>query len=243
MRWILGPRPARAHPSCDGSLSQWLCCCLTAEGRGPSMLVTPFILSPRWTERPGFLRVTDVRVTLDMPSGPGSGTHTCVSLRGPKLKSRRCGCGVCAGWPPRSQRSRRTQPSRASPPHSIPSPLRLPRWHRVIVRHSTHRSAVVVSENLLVEVVEQFLFQLQHHLPRTGRQVGAERGSGPVPPSQLGTAVVAAVGHPPRGTDRLSPSGRCLTPGKSASRPRWCRRPGPSASWPSCRESGKDTET
>lgn len=38
------------------------------------------------------------------------------------------------------------------------------------------------------------------------------------------------------------PSGRCLTRGRSASQSRWCRRPGPSASWPWRRESAGDAE-
>ena len=44
----------------------------------------------------------------------------------------------------------------------------------------------------------------------------------------------------PTRSDRLLPSGRCLTRGISASRLHWCRRLGPSALWPLCRESGED---
>lgn len=67
------------------------------------------------------------------------------------------------------------------------------------------------------------------HLPTAGpRGGGAGSELGPLP---------RAPAHPLR-----SPSGRCLTLGISASRLRWCPRPARSASWPLCRESGKDTE-
>lgn len=98
-----------------------------------------------------------------------------------------------------------------------------------------HRGAVVVAENLLVEVVEDFLFQLKHHLERRrGRQCGQSRDS-------ASRTVQRAQLQGPR-LRALLPSGRCPTLGISASRPRWCRRPGLSALWPVCRESGKDTE-
>lgn len=51
---------------------------------------------------------------------------------------------------------------------------------------AAHRSAVVIPEDLLVEVVEELLLELQHHLPGQSSlsTQGACKGSSPGGPSQ-----------------------------------------------------------
>lgn len=121
------------------------------------------------------------------------------------------------------------RPSTCSPAHTGPPEPPADQPQPGDREGGAHRGAVVVAEHLLVEVMEEFLFQLKHHLKRGRGRQGRRNGRG-APPTPQG----------PRPRARL-PSGRCRTRGISASRPRWCRRPVLSASWPVCRESGRDT--
>ena len=77
----------------------------------------------------------------------------------------------------------------------------------------THRSAVVVPKNLLVEVVKELLLQLEHHLLGVGRQsrgplprAGPRRGcgseQGPLPRAGPREGVRVRAGAPPQGACR-----------------------------------------
>lgn len=135
-----------------------------------------------------------------------------------------------------------------------PAAARLPAVTAVAGRVAgTHRGAAI-AEHLLVGVVEELLFQLQHDLRVTGPWARGGAGTGcsrvgrvPLaPPPAMGPAPAPRVPPPALGPApalrapplACSPSGRCPTRGRRASRPRWCRRLGPSASWPWCRASG-----
>lgn len=92
----------------------------------------------------------------------------------------------------------------------------------------THRSAVVVPEDILVEVVEELLFQLEHDLPG---QRCFSACTAPTPQAGCGWWLPLVMSH--------LPSGHCLTPEISTLQLHWYQQPGLSASWPLCRASAR----